>query len=415
MFYLIVAILRILVQSGNQSAFAANWKLANYLERPVPSEAGIVDPDSFLTYLKCSHMESDEGELVIAIPKAIQDAISATPENEKMHLSIRIDYELVNPMAGAHFLLPSETTYPNRSPHMYTNNLCGARCWMPCLDTSMGHDRCRWLIEIEAPSDYAVIASGTLLNQTKDAQRRNANQEILSSLSGVNLSSTSDSHIKLHSFLVETPVLPSSIGFVVGKLDVISDGMLPGKLSYYCLPGRSSLVMNTVGFMAPSVTAFEELLHSQIPAKHLKLVFVDEAPTKISAYAGLLICSTHLLHKADIIDQVYSTRKALSIGLAQQWFPTYVSAAFPQDEWIVSGLVGYLAYLNYQKMFGYSEFVSAITSDLQYLLKGTRNWTARAKMPPSDITHDSNGLHQNAQYCYDQIKHKNDFQYSQII
>jgi hypothetical protein len=374
---------KVLVGARNGYSEEATFEMKNSLEKPCGDV--IVDPESMTTYLKAAHVESDDGELEITISSAIQEAVQAVDPDDEAGMVIRVVYELVNPSAGLFFVLPHESSYPNRPQHMYSHNLSGPRAWMPCLDTSF--DRCRWVLEFEVTADLTVVASGVAPNQPQDilskdntgAHASNLHLEsAANSFGGLSSATTSSSghskdiSLKKYTFIVSQPVIASSIGFAVGKFESVSDATLPGKLTFYNLLGRSSLLANTVGFMAHSLEYFEALLHCPLPAKHLKIVFVDDAPTKVHATAGLIICSTHLLHSQDVIDQAYATRKAISIGLAMQWFPTLVCAQTVADSWIISGIVGYLAYVNYQKMFGQSEFRSAVLSDLNYVLQGTR-------------------------------------------
>lgn len=359
----------------------------------------MVDPESMATHIKAALDQSDEGELEIVIPPAIQQAIQAAVQTEegksdKSGMVIRIFYELAEPETGLHFILPHEKSYPNRPAHVYSHNLSGARCWMPCFDTPV--DRCTWVLEFEVAADLTVVASGACPSQpqeilAKDNSHAHASGMDVdvplrnSSSNSVSISSSSshskDVSLKRYSFVVTEPVLASSIGFAVGKFETSYDTELPqGELSFYSLPGRSSLLENTVGFMGQSLKYFEALLHSPLPGKHLKVVFVDDPPTKVSATTGLLVCSTHLLHSQDVIDQTYSTRYAMSIGLAMQWFPTLVDYKTTTDAWVISGIIGYLAYLNYQKMFGLSELRAAVLDDAKYVLQATRLAAAR-KMP----------------------------------
>lgn len=371
--------------------------MSNPLERPAGDR--IVDPESMATHIKAALDESDEGELEITIPPAIQQAIQAAVQTEegksdKSGMVIRIFYELAEPETGLHFILPHEKSYPNRPAHVYSHNLSGARCWMPCFDTPM--DRCSWVLEFEVAADLTVVASGASSSQPQeilskdnshahpsgmdvDVPLRNSSSNALP-ISAPS-SHSKDVSLKRYTFVITEPVLASSVGFAVGKFEMNCDDELPpGELTFYSLPGRSSLLENTVGFMGQSLKYFEALLHSPLPGKNLKVVFVDDLPTKVAATTGLLICSTHLLHSQDVIDQTYATRYIMSIGLAMQWFPTLVDYKTITDAWVISGIIGYLAYLNYQKMFGLSELRAAVLEDAKYVLQATRLAAAR-KMP----------------------------------
>lgn len=371
--------------------------MSNPLEKPAGDK--MVDPESMATLIKAALDESEIGELEIVIPPAIQQAIQTAVQTEegksdKSGMVIRIFYELAEPETGLHFILPHEKSYPNRPAHVYSHNLSGARCWMPCFDTPL--DRCTWVLEFEVAADLTVVASGACPSQPQEILSKDnshahpSGMDVdvplrSSSSTSVSLPSASshskDVSLKRYTFVVTEPVLASSIGFAVGKFDTSYDTELPqGELSFYSLPGRSLLLENTVGFMGQSLKYIETLLHSPLPGKHLKVVFVDDPPTKVSATTGLLVCSTHLLHSQDVIDQTYSTRYAMSVGLAMQWFPTLVDYKATTDAWVISGIIGYLAYLNYQKMFGLSELRAAVLDDAKYVLQATRLAAAR-KMP----------------------------------
>jgi hypothetical protein len=389
---------KVLVGVKNGFSAEAMFEMKNSLEMP-SGDTQIVDPESMATYLKAAYDESDDGELEILIPQSIQEAVQKGGDvDDEAGMVIRVAYELANPVAGLFFVLPQASSYPNRPPHMYSHNGSGARCWMPCLDTSF--DRCRWVLEFEVAADLSVAASGVAPSQPQDILSKDNSHAHASTLNAfgdsnaqpslTSSTSTMPSHakdvsLKRFTYVVSEPVCASSIGFAAGKFESVADATIPNKLTFYNLLGRSSLLENTVGFMAQSLEYFEALLHSPLPAKHLKVVFVDDAPTKVHATAGLLLCSTHLLYSQDVIDQAYATRKAISHGLAEQWFPTLVGAEAIKDSWIISGIVGYLAYLNYQKMFGQSEFRSAMLADLNYVLQGTR--LSMKRKNPADFAH----------------------------
>lgn len=56
---------------------------------------------------------------------------------------------------------------------------------------------------------------------------------------------------------------------------------------------------------------YEELLTTRYPFTCYKQVFVDELDTDVAAYATMAILSTHLLHSIAIVDQTFTTRKAV--------------------------------------------------------------------------------------------------------
>lgn len=69
---------------------------------------------------------------------------------------------------------------------------------------------------------------------------------------------------------------------------------------------------------------YEELLSTRFPHSLYKLVFVDGLYTDVLNYAGLTLCNVGLLHSQRLLEQAISTRKILSLAIAQQYFECYL-------------------------------------------------------------------------------------------
>lgn len=96
--------------------------------------------------------------------------------------------------------------------------------------------------------------------------------------------------------------------------------------------------------------------YGSYPFSDYKLVFVQDAWSNIASSASLAICSSRLLHSADIVDQVYQTRRELSQELASQWFGIYIAQKSWADTWLVRGLANYMGSLFIKRHLGNNEY-----------------------------------------------------------
>lgn len=96
--------------------------------------------------------------------------------------------------------------------------------------------------------------------------------------------------------------------------------------------------------------------YGSYPFSDYKLVFVEDAWANVASSASLAICSSRLLHSADIIDQIYSTRRELSQELARQWFGIYIVQKSWPDTWLVRGLANYMGSLFIKRHLGNNEY-----------------------------------------------------------
>jgi len=70
--------------------------------------------------------------------------------------------------------------------------------------------------------------------------------------------------------------------------------------------------------------------------------------------------SMYLLHGAPIVDQVYITRKAMAMAIAQQFFGCFLTMERWSDLWLCHGIATYLTGLFSKKCFGDNEYLDYI-------------------------------------------------------
>ncbi|PRP77764.1 transcription initiation factor TFIID subunit 2 [Planoprotostelium fungivorum] len=322
----------------------ASYDMKNYLEIVLPEDE-IQSIDQFNDYWRASQFASDDGELCIFVPQEIADerkrgrrAENGSPnsngaiESNRDELKLRIDYELIKPKGGIHFVLPDPKAYPTRSPHMYvTNEIQCGRMWFPCVDTLV--DRNTFEVEITVERGYTAVFSGDLVSQTNNQ----------------------DDTKTTFTYRLSSPSTASSLLLSVGDFFVYTDPKLP-MVTHYCLPGREAELKETVSFLKQAFTFFDEYLAFQYPFTTYRQVFVEDTPKSVCSFMSASILSTHLLHPNTVIDQVFRTRRKLTYGLTAQFFGQFVSIRGWSDSWITVGISRYIAELFLRKMFGHNEY-----------------------------------------------------------
>eukprot|EP01114_Cavostelium_apophysatum_P018241 TRINITY_DN5605_c0_g1_i1.p1 TRINITY_DN5605_c0_g1~~TRINITY_DN5605_c0_g1_i1.p1 ORF type:complete len:784 (-),score=167.07 TRINITY_DN5605_c0_g1_i1:8-2359(-) len=356
------------------------FELHNYLEQVVPdssesSSAIDYSMDSFNDYCKAAQLGSDEGELFIGLGEAVHRRMIAEGITERAGspdtVVIQIFYEIVEPKGVVHFVLPDAKAFPNRVPHMFTDNqLNNARCWLPCVDLLSEH--CTYDMEITVDKGYVAVCSGELAEQIVDEATNKVT----------------------FYYSMDVPTAASSLCLAVAPFEIVaataqrpptSTGATASDvyITSFCLPGRSRELNHTVSFLPQVFNFFEEYLGFAYPYKSYKQTFVEEAYSTMSSYASMSNFSTHLIMNENIIDQIYKTKRALSLGLAMQWFGNFISVKSWADAWIYHGLAGYLCDLLFRRMFGNNESRFRMLKDFEYVCQNDTADPSRQKSNPS--------------------------------
>jgi hypothetical protein len=342
----------------------------------VPPSSPYTSLEGFRPLLKAAGENSDEGELLVEFPEElIQEmgrlagAAVAANANAKaaaaasagasaaqplppptpqlpppLTIVIQIDYTLKDPKGGMHFVTTDKDAYPNRSPHVFTHNQTNAvRLWMPCVD-SYG-SRCTWGLEITVPRDMRVIAVGKLTEQRVPADNPEKQTWV---------------------FRLDVPTVAPRIQFCAGAFESTVDATRPS-ITSYCLPGRGPLLNSTVHQVSSLLATIEKYLDQPLPYTGLQLVFVEHSYSKVEIGAGIIIMSTLLLHGPRVIDQTAKTRRLLAIGIAAQWFGTFVCFRDWVDHWLYFGLVGYVAEVAYKQLHGQNATRHRFITDMDWV------------------------------------------------
>ncbi|XP_077241077.1 TBP-associated factor 2 isoform X2 [Tasmannia lanceolata] len=237
---------------------------------------------------------------------------------------VRIDYWVEKAETGVHF----------KDNVLHTDNqIRRAHCWFPCLDSSL--HCCCYDLEFTVDSTFVAVSNGTLLHQVL---------------------SKDDPPRKTYVYSLNVPVSAGWISLVVAPFEIFPDRH-SSLLSYMCLPASLSMLRNTVGFFHSAFSHYEDYLSASFPFGSYKQVFIppDMATSAMSLGASMCIFSTQLLFDEKVIDQTIDSRIKLAYALASQWFGVFITAEAPADEWLLSGLAGYLTDSFVKRFLGNNE------------------------------------------------------------
>ncbi|KAI8335273.1 hypothetical protein EDC96DRAFT_469660 [Choanephora cucurbitarum] len=305
-------------------------------------------------------------------------------------LIIRIQYTLEDPRNGVVFVQKDNEIAPYRSNHVYTVHqpLPGAtRAWLPCIDRIS--ERCTWDMEFIVPrkedgasvpeydgegafdevEGMMVVCSGDVVEQVIHP---------------------TDTSKKIVHYSLSVPTPAPFIGFAIGPFEMIK--LSPSQLQEevmtaadldesqqqslmaeinmmsniyaFALPGLDEELSVTCNFLMHAMHFYTQE-YGSYPFSDYKLVFVEDAWSDTASCASLAICSSRLLHPADVIDQIYHTRRELSQALARQWFGIYIVQKSWPDTWLVRGLANLMGSLFIKRHLGNNEYRLRLKKDME--------------------------------------------------
>ncbi|KAJ2885403.1 hypothetical protein FB639_001779, partial [Coemansia asiatica] len=136
-----------------------------------------------------------------------------------------------------------------------------------------------------------------------------------------------------------------------------------GGVFAFAFPGMQEELENTCSFI-PEALAFYSQEFGSYPYTTYKVVFMEGLRAPVITCASLTLLSTDFLHPRTVIEQVYETRRCLSMAIAQQWFGTYIVAEAWSDYWLVAGLAGYVSGLFVRHNLGQNEYRYRLKRDM---------------------------------------------------
>lgn len=349
-----------------------------------------------------------EGDLEIIIPTD-QVQIEPVGESSYRQLKVRIEFYLVAPTSGVVF---NESTVHTETRALEPNST--ASTWLPCVDTR--HDRPTWDLFYSVPAcagsaetqllPLTVVSSGelsSLIVHPRDPARRMFRYTMLtptpacmlgwaigpftsacsldSSLLGVgNPNGESEQEVPDEREEDDAEETEQKANGEEGeeaeeaeeakashnaKLNKSTVDAIGGVFAF-TYGGHQDELENTCAFI-PEALAFHSQEFGAYPYTTYKTVFMDGLQQPVVTCAALTLLSTDFLHPANIIEQVYETRRCLGLAIAHQWFGTYIVEETWSDHWLVAGLAGFTASLFVKHNLGVNEHRYRLKRDMARL------------------------------------------------
>ncbi|KIW81221.1 hypothetical protein Z517_04246 [Fonsecaea pedrosoi CBS 271.37] len=316
-----------------------------------------------------------QGASATELTHALSDATAAkfTP------LTLIIEFDSCHARETLHFV--SGGGGNGRWPHAYTRNKLGpggASPLFPCVDEI--NSRCTWDISIKCPRtvgdaiDQAVSLDSVQRNlnkATKPPSRQTyGTKEMIVVCSGEltdEILDKGDPTTKTMSFSCSQQLAPQQIGFAIGPFEqvdlselrdaqeVADIGRNAVEMLAYCLPGRAEETKNTC---LPTTKAMDYVVQKYIscPVRSYAMCFIEDAPSDVSIFAGVTICSTRILYPEEVIDPAQEVTRKLVYAIVSQWIGVNIVAENPRDNWVIVGGAYFITNLFMRELCGNNEY-----------------------------------------------------------
>ena len=244
-----------------------------------------------------------------------------------------------------------------------------ARQWFPCVDSP---DRA-FTAEFEITVDYNMVAvcTGSLVSQHCDEART----------------------WRRFSYSISSPTVASGIVVNVAPYIVVPDPNLPN-VTYFCLPGKESLIRPTTSVLAEIKAFLERYLGEEYSHPSFNLIF-DEGPVtcELAVGPGLAIMREDLMHRKNTIEEALESGESLAFLFACAWFQALLPLKSWRDVWIHMGLAGFLRDLFFREKLGENEHKLRIRAALNRVAKLDVHM---APLCPENITHPAELFYESA-------------------
>ncbi|KAK1359659.1 Transcription initiation factor TFIID subunit 2 [Heracleum sosnowskyi] len=286
------------------------------------SSASLAADAARSVYLSCIDREFVPNLLIMCVSNELEQPLSEFKQDSKL---IRIEYFVENDESGIYF----------DKDVVYVDNR--TRCWFPCMDDSE-LQCCCYHMEFTVANNLVAASTGTLLYSV--------------------LNEDDDTARKTYVYKVEVPVSARLLSLLVAPFEIFADSDSGGcVLSHMCLPNNLARLRNTVGFFHSLFKYYEDYLDTSFPFGSYTQVFIapEMAISSLSVGASMSVFSSKILYDEKVIDQTMETRIKLAYALARQWFGVYITAASPNDDWLIDGLAWFLTDLFIKQFLGNNE------------------------------------------------------------
>lgn len=304
--------------------------------------------------LKALAANGEDGKAAAGVPQSL-------PPTAQLHefpaLTVRIEYRVSNPTAGAVFYGNVATDNRLVDPmYMMTESRYGlVRCWMPCFDSRHWCDRYIFDIDVTVQSELVVVASGDLAEtRIVPADEQNASER------------------KRFSYRNGVPANAKEIVVAVGPFMPFPDPVLPQTVTHFCLPGQAEKLVQTSPPIFASALAFcRDYFGFDPPCTSFKQLFLgslgESQETNFCAAGGLAVLSGKLLCSPRCIDAGFEAREAIMSTLVQSYIGCLLRPRGADDAWLIKGLAAHVTTLGLQSLFGRNWFRFRMLDEMNIL------------------------------------------------
>ncbi|RKP31502.1 hypothetical protein METBISCDRAFT_13963, partial [Metschnikowia bicuspidata] len=413
----------------------------HYLRRMLSYLFGQVEDDLLRAQERPENLNSEE--LLILLPESLKlhpadtttqytpssmAPTNATPGmgeaalvNTYTPIHITVDYEVVNPNNGVHFICPNLAD--TALWLVYTANSdynVSASCWVPCVDNLL--ERSIWSLELSIPRSVRVIEA--MRNSNDDVERRvsgdppnngalpekdsraveshddddEADTVDLFVCTG-NANNTKESaHATDHSkkvvsWSVFNPVAAHHIGWCVGAFqsaeltnfvdgnataaddddaydefeEIEKDDSSPPAVVYF-LAHQEEMAKNTCIFASNALQHFLKE-YGAYPFSSYGIVFVDGPKYPYNNFAGLSVVTSDVLYPATVIEPMFRITEYILESIACQWSGINIVPQCFNDMWCTIGIAKFMSLQFVRTLMGSNEYHYQIKNKMDEIVR----------------------------------------------
>jgi len=254
------------------------------------------------------------------------------PVNAEARVTIDIDYEVVKPKLGLHFIKP-DRRYPKRPTQVWTQGEDEyARYWFPCHDAP--HDRTTTEVIATVPAGFTAVSNGKLVGMSASRARRTTTFHYLQSI----------------------PHATYLVTLTVGRFTEIKDRWRSMPVLYYCEKGREDDTRRAFGKTPAMLEFFSKFIGVAYPyAKYAQIAAADFIYGGMENTSATTQTDAALLDARSAID--YTSDELVAHELAHQWFGDYLTCRDWSHAWLNESFATYFDALFKREDKGEDEFL----------------------------------------------------------
>lgn len=291
--------------------------------------------------LKFSHKED---KLTVTLPKCI---------NENEMVTLTIEYQVANPIAGVHFIGPDKF-YPKKPVQVWTHGEAeDSRYWFPCFDAP--HDKATTEMRVSVPKDFFALSNGALISVTEKK----------------------DSKTKSFHWKQTIPHSPYLVTLVAGKFSEIKTEWEGIPILYYCEPGKEEDTKRAFGKTPKMIQFFSEKIGVKYPyEKYAQIAVADFIMGGMEHTTATTQTDRVLMDERAYPE--FTADWLVAHELAHQWFGDLLTCKEWSHAWLNESFATYFEALFTEHDLGKDEFEYEMRNKLKIYMEEDQKVYRRA-------------------------------------